>query len=154
MVRFLNLDGDAQADRRVHGGPDQAVYCYPHEHVTAWREELGRDDLVPGRLGENLTIEGYLEDDVRQGDVFRAGRALLEATKPRMPCFKLAAHIGSGAFGKRFVELRRTGWYCRVLEEGPVAAGDAFVRVRRGEGRTIAEMVGSREAGIGTGEGR
>ena len=36
MVRRLNLDGDDQADRRVHGGIDMAVYAYPHEHYAFW----------------------------------------------------------------------------------------------------------------------
>ena len=32
MVRRLNVQGDAQADLRVHGGENMAVYAYPVEH--------------------------------------------------------------------------------------------------------------------------
>ena len=40
-VRFrtLNLDGDRQADLRVHGGRDKAVYAYPSEFYELWRSE-------------------------------------------------------------------------------------------------------------------
>src|SRR5437867_1743706 len=51
------LAGDAQADRRVHGGPEKAVLAYCADHYPAWREELGRPELGPGWFGENLTIE-------------------------------------------------------------------------------------------------
>ena len=56
-VRGVNLDGDDQADRRVHGGPDKAVYAYALEDYDWWAERLGRD-LEPGTFGENLTVEG------------------------------------------------------------------------------------------------
>ena len=42
-VRGVNLDGDEQADLRVHGGPDKAVYAYSVEDYAWWSEELGRD---------------------------------------------------------------------------------------------------------------
>ena len=48
-VGALGLDGDVQADRRVHGGEDQAVYAYAIEDVEWWEAELGRE-LGPGLL--------------------------------------------------------------------------------------------------------
>jgi MOSC domain-containing protein YiiM len=33
----LGFEGDGQADRRVHGGPNRAAYLYPHEHYAHWR---------------------------------------------------------------------------------------------------------------------
>src|SRR5687767_8661107 len=68
MVRRINIEGDGQADRRVHGGPDKAVYCYPSEHYARWEAELGRR-LPFGVFGENLTLSGLLEDTLRIGDV-------------------------------------------------------------------------------------
>ena len=56
-VRGVNLDGDAQADRSVHGGPDKAVYAYAIEEIRAWESELGRQ-LDTAAFGENLTTEG------------------------------------------------------------------------------------------------
>src|SRR3954464_2427783 len=56
-VRGVNVDGDDQADRSVHGGPDKAVYAYAAEEVRLWEQELGRT-LGPSAFGENLTTEG------------------------------------------------------------------------------------------------
>lgn len=36
-VHELGLDGDEQADRRVHGGPAKAIYAYPSEHYPFWQ---------------------------------------------------------------------------------------------------------------------
>ncbi len=35
-VEGVNLAGDDQADRRVHGGPDKAVYAYAREDEDWW----------------------------------------------------------------------------------------------------------------------
>ncbi|MBX9581769.1 MAG: MOSC domain-containing protein [Gemmataceae bacterium] len=132
-VRRLNLAGDAQADLSVHGGLNKAVYAYPAEHYPAWQAETGR--AFPfGRFGENLTTEGLLEDEVRIGDVFRFGTAVLEVAQPRMPCFKLAIRMNDPGFPKRFMKSGRTGFYLRVVEEGDVAAGDGIGVVSRADG--------------------
>src|ERR1700709_2105415 len=87
-VRRHNLDGDGQADLSVHGGPEKAVYAYPSEHYPFWRRELELAELPWGAFGENLTTEGWWEDEVHVGDRFRIGTAELVVTQPRMPCFK------------------------------------------------------------------
>jgi MOSC domain-containing protein YiiM len=133
-VGRVNLDGDGQADLRVHGGPDKAVYAYPAQHYDAWARELGRDDLAPGFFGENLTVEGVDEEDVLVGDRFRIGTTLLEVSQPRIPCFKLGLRVGDPQFLRPFLESGRSGFYLRVVEEGDIAAGDAVERVSRGEG--------------------
>lgn len=127
-VRTLNLEGDGQADLSVHGGPDKAVYVLPVEHYALWRAELGRDDLVPGWFGENLTIEGLDEDGARIGDVLRAGTAAFQVTQARIPCFKLAGRMGDRGFARTFLRSGRTGWYVRVLQEGRLAAGGPLER--------------------------
>jgi MOSC domain-containing protein YiiM len=126
----LNLEGDRQADLRVHGGVHKAVYAYPFEHYDHWRRELGRDDLGYGQFGENLTVQGLLEDDVHVGDVFRVGTALLQVSQPRTPCFKLGIKMGTQSFLKPFLRSGRIGFYLRVLEEGEVGEGDAIARIR------------------------
>jgi MOSC domain-containing protein YiiM len=126
MLRRLNLDGDRQADLRVHGGFDKAVYAYPAEHYTHWKQALGRSDLSPGQFGENLTVEGMTEDAIHIGDAFRVGGALVEVTQPRAPCFKLGIKMGSSRFPKAFLASGRVGFYLRVLEEGEVGAGEAI----------------------------
>ena len=90
----LNLEGDEQSDLSVHGGVDKAVYVYPSEHYASWRRELPQIDFPWGTFGENLTIEGLLEEDVRIGDHLRVGSAEFVVTQPRMPCFKLGIRFG------------------------------------------------------------
>jgi MOSC domain-containing protein YiiM len=115
----LNLEGDAQADLRVHGGHDKAVYAYPTEHLRPWSEELGLE-LGPGAFGENLSIAGALEDEAFIGDTWRWGDALLQVAQPRSPCYKLAVHLQRPQIIKRMLAGERTGWYLRVLRPGEV----------------------------------
>src|SRR5262245_29810966 len=125
-VRTLNLDGDRQADLRVHGGPDKAVYVYPSEHYAFWQRELVEDPLPWGAFGENLTVEGITEDKVCIGDEMGIGTAVFQVTQPRQPCFKLAAKFQRDDMIKRFLDSRRTGFYFRVLKEGSLQAGDSI----------------------------
>src|SRR6266851_3048294 len=103
-LRALNLDGDRQADLKVHGGIHKAVYAYPAEHYEYWRRQLPGVDLPWGMFGENLTTEGLLENEVNIGDQFRIGSAELVASQPRLPCYKLAVTFGRDDIIKRFLE--------------------------------------------------
>ena len=94
MLRRINLQGDQQADRSVHGGPDKAVYVYPFEHYAYWAERLGRDDFTYGQFGENFTAMGVTEDVMHIGDVLRIGGAVVQVTQVRVPCYKLANKLG------------------------------------------------------------
>lgn len=142
MMRRLNIDGDGQGDPTVHGGIDKAVYVYTIEHYEYWKRQLARDDFTYGQFGENLTVEGMLEDMVHIGDVFRIGEALVEVSQPRVPCFKLGIKMGNPRIVKPFLESTRVGFYVRVLEEGEVGAGDAIERISVGDGgMTVKEIV-------------
>jgi MOSC domain-containing protein YiiM len=132
-VRRLNLDGDRQADLTVHGGRDKAIYAYPAEHYSFWREQFPEVELPWGMFGENLTITGLLEDRVHIGDHFRAGSAKLVVTQPRVPCYKLGIKFGREDIIKRFLESEMTGFYFAVLEEGEVATGDTISLLHRDE---------------------
>jgi MOSC domain-containing protein YiiM len=132
-VRKLNLDGDRQADLTVHGGRDKAVYAYPAEHYSFWREQFPERELSWGMFGENLTLTGLLENEVHIGDHFRVGSAKLMVTQPRLPCYKLGIKFGREDIIKRFLESGKTGFYFAVLEEGEVATGDAISLVHRDE---------------------
>jgi MOSC domain-containing protein YiiM len=131
MLRTLNLDGDRQADLSVHGGPTKAVYCYPSEHYEFWKHELPEMDLPWGMFGENFTTEGLFESEVSIGDKFRIGTATVMVTEPRMPCYKLGLKFGRADILRRFLQSERTGFYCAVLEEGEVGAGDRFERIEQ-----------------------
>ena len=140
-VTTLNLDGDAQSDLSVHGGPEKAVYLYPAEHYDVWRRELSLATLAWGAFGENLTIAGLLEPGVAVGDRLRVGSVELMVTQPRMPCFKLGIRFGRDDMVKRFLRSGRSGFYCAVVGEGTLAAGDPLrFTVRDPHRVTIAEL--------------
>ena len=126
LLRQLNLEGDKQADRSVHGGPTKVVYSYPCEHYSFWRSELPEMELVWGMFGENFTTEGLEEESVHIGDVFQLGTARLVVTEPRMPCFKLTIRFEREDIVKRFLQSQRSGFYFGVEQEGTVQAGDRF----------------------------
>lgn len=129
-VRGVNVEGDDQADRRVHGGPDKAVYAYSLEETRQWEAELGRE-IGPGGFGENFTISGLEVSGARAGEQWAIGSALFQVVEPRVPCFKLNLRMGDSRFGKRFLAAGRPGAYLRIVEEGEVGAGDAVEVVRR-----------------------
>ncbi len=140
-VKGINLDGDLQADRRVHGGPYKAVYLYPAEHYPYWTTELSVP-LPWGAFGENLTSEGLLEEEVCIGDQFRFGSAILQVTQPRMPCFKLALRLDRSDMVKRFWKSRRSGVYFSIQQEGIVQAGDLVERISSNpEKVTVADVL-------------
>ncbi|MBI3244845.1 MAG: MOSC domain-containing protein [Chloroflexi bacterium] len=130
MLRFTNFDGDRQADRKNHGGPDKAVCVYSFDHYLFWEATLG-EKLEPGAFSENLTIVGLRESEVCLGDTFRVGEALAQISQPRQPCSKLAGKRGSKDLPGLIHENSFSGFYLRVLEEGLVRAGDPFERVSR-----------------------
>lgn len=82
-------------------------------------------------MGENLTVDGMIEDDLCIGDVHAIGGALLQVCQPRQPCFKLALALGEPRLAKHMVRTGQSGWYYRVLREGPIAAGDEIVLAER-----------------------
>ncbi len=131
-VNKLNLEGDAQADLSVHGGLNKAVYAYPSEHYIFWKNEFPDMALPWGMFGENLTLDGLLENGAHIGDQFRIGTAVLMVTQPRTPCYKLALKFGREDMIARFLASGRTGFYLAVAEEGEIRAGDAAERVEHG----------------------
>lgn len=131
MLRRNNLEGDEQADLRVHGGWDKAVYAYPSEHYSFWRKELPGTPMPYGAFGENFTTEGLDESSICIGDRFRIGNAVVEVTQPRMPCYKLGVRFGRPDMPQRFHASGRSGFYLAVLKEGEVGAGDIWERLSR-----------------------
>jgi len=129
-VHAEHLGGDGQADLRVHGGPDKAVYAYPQEHHAFWQQHLLAASLVPGAFGENLTTVGLLENQVRIGDCYQVGTAVLMAIQPRRPCFKLGIRLQDESIVRRFEESGRSGIYFRVLQEGVLQAGNPITLVQ------------------------
>ena len=140
-LRGVNLDGDDQADRTVHGGPDKAVYAYAREDYNVWRDEHGID-TTPGLFGENLTLEGVDLSSAIAGERWSVGSTVLEVSQPRLPCYKLGIRMGDARFPKRFQAVGRMGAYLRVVREGDVGAGDTLEIVSRPDhGVTLRDFV-------------
>lgn len=142
----LGFDGDEVADKANHGGPDKAVHLYPHDHYAYWRRHLGDHALLrsTGAFGENLTTRGLIESEVRVGDRFRLGTALVEVSHGRQPCWKLDHRFGvSGKQGvmAEIVRTGRCGLYLRVLEPGRVRAGDTLKLVEPGPAQWTVDRV-------------
>lgn len=149
----LGLDGDEQADLRVHGGPEKAVYAYSLDHYALWTAELPEHStiLVPGAFGENLTVEGLTEADICVGDVHRIGTAVLQVCQPRQPCFKLALHFDDKRLPAAMVRSGRAGWYYRVLSEGELGSGDQVELLARPQpGFPFPRLIEFANFGVGT----
>ena len=135
-LSVLNLDGDDQADRTVHGGLDKAVYAHPAEHLPVWAVALGQPSLSDPPLpvapfGENVSTRGVTEETVCIGDVWSWGTARLQVCQPRWPCQKLTLHRASPRVGPLMRDSGRTGWYLRVLRPGTVPAAGPITVVER-----------------------
>jgi MOSC domain-containing protein YiiM len=125
-VQGINLAGDDQADRSVHGGPDKAVYAYAREDLDWWSDRLGVP-LAPGIFGENLTVAGMAVTEAVIGERWRVNDVELEVCAPRSPCYKLGIRMGDHGFPRLFAAAGRPGAYLRILEAGTVGAGDAVI---------------------------
>jgi MOSC domain-containing protein YiiM len=139
-ARGVNLDGDDQADRKAHGGPDKAVYAYAVEDARWWESEIGRP-LAYGEFGENLTTEGIDVDDALLGERWEIGTTVLEVSEPRIPCWRLGVRMNDRTFPRRFAAAMRPGAYLRIVVEGTVGAGDEVRVVERpGHGLTVRDV--------------
>jgi len=132
MLRRENLDGDVQANRKYHGGPDKAICVYSSEHYPLWRVECARPDMPFGSFGENLTLEGLTEEDVCIGDIYISpSGATIQVCQPRIPCVNVRRNWSASKLPGRMKETGYTGFYARVLVEGILAAGETLTRTER-----------------------
>ena len=132
-VLFLSpthLTGDEQADTVHHGGTDKAVCVYSYVHYPYWEEQLGRN-FLPGAFGENVTIHSLTESDVRIGDTFRWGEAILQVSQPRKPCYKLAVRHQVPKLALYVEQTGFSGYYLRVCKTGHVSKSDPMILVER-----------------------
>ncbi|MEN9718940.1 MAG: hypothetical protein RIQ99_1818 [Pseudomonadota bacterium] len=129
----LGLQGDEQADRVHHGGPDKAIHHYPHDHYPFWQDLLGDHALLNGEgaFGENISTCGLTETTVCLGDRFRLGSALVEISQGRQPCWKLDHRFDHPGVMAAVVRTARSGWYYRVIESGTACVGDPIELVNR-----------------------
>jgi MOSC domain-containing protein YiiM len=141
-VSFTNIEGDEQADPRVHGGINKTVYSYDTSHYEHWKNILQRDDWSYGLFGENLTTEGLIDDEVRIGNIYKLGTAKLQAIQPRFPCAKINVRFGLSNMLERFISEERNGIYFKVIEEGDVQVNDEIDLIEESQYKvTIQDFV-------------
>jgi ferredoxin-NADP reductase/MOSC domain-containing protein YiiM len=133
-LRRLNFDGDGQGDTAGHGGEQRAVLVYQIDSYRYWQKHFGRDDFEYGQFGENLTVDGLPDDEVCIGDRYRIGTAELEVTQPRVTCYRVGLRMGEPELPALLVSHHRPGFYCRVITEGAITAGDPIVKTATGPG--------------------
>jgi MOSC domain-containing protein YiiM len=143
----LGLAGDEQADPSVHGGLSKAVYAYPIEHYPFWQTVRSQakvagwgEALPPGSMGENLTIQGLLENEVWIGDLLRFPHCDLLVSEPRYPCFKFNAVMGFNKAAKLMMQNGWCGFYLTVAKPGTLSAGQTFKVIHGPREVGIAEL--------------
>jgi MOSC domain-containing protein YiiM len=124
-VTPLGLEGDAHRNREHHGGPERAVCLFAMEAIRDLQAE--GHPLVPGALGENVTLEGLDWSAVQPGARVRLGdEVLLEITRYTTPCFNIRPAFRDGDYSlvsqKRHPGRSRV--YARVVATGTLRRGD------------------------------
>ena len=133
-VSDIGISGDRQADLKVHGGYDKAVYAYSYKHYKKWSDEMGQDYNDYGLVGENLTIDDFDEKLVKIGDEFEVGNCTFQVSQPRIPCYKIGIKMNSRDFPKKFSSSGLLGAYLRVIKAGSIQNGDELKLVKTNEG--------------------
>lgn len=123
----LDVDKDTVVDRRYHGGLDKACYLFSADEYDYWKKIYPNLTWEWGMFGENLSIEGLDEAQIRIGDVYSIGGALVQVSQPREPCYKLGIRFKTQDILKQFIERSHPGTYVRILEEGFVSQGDRMI---------------------------
>jgi len=135
-----DVDNDHVIDRRYHGGIDKACYLYSADHYTYWQNLYPTLEMPWGIFGENLTVEGLNEADINIGDIFKIGEAIVQATQPRQPCFKLEFRFHDDRIVQQFIDSGFSGVYIRVLEKGNVKTGDSMDLIERKDSLSIQKV--------------
>jgi MOSC domain-containing protein YiiM len=129
----LGFAGDAQHDKRHHGGPERALSLWSLEVVEALAAE--GHDLFPGASGENLTLIGVSWSTLLPGTTLAIGPdAVVQISSYCTPCKTIAHCFLDGEFKRisHLVEPSRSRLYARVLTGGWVTRGDAVAVIDEG----------------------
>lgn len=135
-----DVENDQVIDRRYHGGTDKACYLYSANHYKYWQNIYPQLKMPFGMFGENLTVEGLHEAEINIGDIYKIGNAVVQATQPRQPCFKLEFRFHDKNIMRKFIDSGFSGVYVRVLEKGTVKTGDTMQLVEKKESISIQKV--------------
>jgi MOSC domain-containing protein YiiM len=128
-----DVENDHVLDRRYHGGTDKACYLYSADHYQFWQLKYPLNDWSLGMFGENLTVAGLDESEIKIGDCFQIGEAVVQVSQPRQPCFKLGIRFGDQSVVDTFWESQFPGVYVRLLKSGNVKTGDELILIERNQ---------------------
>lgn len=141
---FLAKEGvqeDHIADKEVHGGIHKACYLFSTDHYPYWKKLYANLEWNWGMFGENLTVNGMNELQIKVGDIYSIGNAIVQVTQPREPCFKFGVKFGSQHVLKQFIQHGFPGTYVKVLEEGSVTTHDKLkLENRLSESLSVAQL--------------
>jgi len=135
-----DVEKDHVIDRRYHGGKDKACYLYSADNYSYWKNLYPALEMPFGIFGENLTVEGLQEAQVNIGDIYQIGEAVVQATQPRQPCFKLEFRFNNHQIVKQFIDSCFAGVYVRVLVNGSVNSGDLMELVEKKNSLSIQKV--------------
>lgn len=130
-VTGRGMEGDRQAHREIHGGPDRALCLFAMEEIEAMQAQ--GHPIVPGSIGENVTVRGLDWKTIEPGMRLRLGDAEVYITKFTTPCHQIR-----GAFSDQ--DIRRVSQdhcpgrsrvYARVMKPGTLRVGDEVEVVKR-----------------------
>ncbi|USH04688.1 MOSC domain-containing protein [Grimontia kaedaensis] len=134
FLSALGLQGDECASDKHHGGVERALHQYPSEHYDFWRTKFGdKADWHPAGMGENISTERMTEDDVCIGDKYQWGKAVIQVSQPRSPCYKLNKRWDVETFSEVMQETAKCGWLYRVITPGFVSAAESLILIERAE---------------------
>ncbi|ELZ5940547.1 6-hydroxyaminopurine reductase [Providencia stuartii] len=139
----LGLEGDEQAEKRFHGGPDRALCHYPAEHYPFWTNAYPELEslFTPPAFGENISTQGMTEENVFIGDIYAWGDARIQVTQPRSPCYKLNGLTGVENFAQRMQENGRCGWLYRVIKTGTISTATPITLLSRNSDVSVQEAI-------------
>lgn len=134
---------DSVINRKYHGGIDKACYVYGENHYAFWKEKYPDLDWSYGMFGENLSLDSVDETQIRIGNTYKVGQAIVQVSQPREPCYKLGLRFENQRVVKEFYHSRFSGFYIRVIQEGEVNVGDSFELIQENvNGLTVEDVYG------------
>jgi MOSC domain-containing protein YiiM len=141
LLGHEDVENDHVLDRRYHGGADKACYLYSSDHYTFWKSKFPNLIWEWGMFGENLTVNGLNEKEIRIGDQYKIGETVIQVTQPRQPCFKLGVRFVDQSVVDQFWMFPYPGVYVRVLTSGKVQSGDELILIESNpESLTVAQI--------------
>jgi MOSC domain-containing protein YiiM len=131
---FLGKTGvrnDHVIDLKHHGGENKACYFFAANHYDHFKALYPNLDWQFGMFGENITIDNFEETNIRIGDTFKIGTAVIQISEPRKPCYKLGVRFNNQKILKDFIQSSYSGFYVRIIQEGEVKNGDSLHLIER-----------------------